>query len=58
MEISDINGEKRILKITKPKEYTKYILRSDTEEHNIEIYVLKDYLKEKCDIEFRPRVQA
>lgn len=58
MEISDINGEKRILKITKPKEYTKYILRSDTEEHNIEIYVLRDYLKEKCDIEFRPRVQA
>jgi hypothetical protein len=61
MEISDINGEKRTLKITKhskPKEQTKYILRSDTEEHNIEIYVLKDYLKEKCDIEFRPRAQT
>jgi Pyruvate/2-oxoacid:ferredoxin oxidoreductase gamma subunit len=58
MEISDINGEKRTLKITKSQEYTKYVLRSDTEEHNIEVYVLKDYLKEKCGIEFRPRVQA
>ena len=59
-EVFDMTGAKRTMKIT-PKSkgdedsYTKYMLISDTESHNIEVYVLKDYLQEKLKCEFRPR---
>jgi hypothetical protein len=51
-EVADINGEKRVLNITRPKkdgkgDHTRYMLTSATETHNIEVYVLKDYLKER-----------
>ncbi len=60
-QVKDIRSEVRRLKITKAKskaDYTKYMLVSDTEEHNIEVYVLKDFLKERCGLEFRPRTSA
>ena len=56
--VKDIRGEVRTLKITKPasaSSHTKYMLTSETEERNIEVFVLKDYLKERCKLEFRPR---
>lgn len=57
-EVEDIEGKKRKLKITSKSEdnpYTKYMLISTTEPHNIEVIVLKDYIKDKLGLEFRPR---
>ena len=57
-QLKDIRQETRTLKITKPGpslNYTKYMLQSDTDERNIEVFVLKDHLKEKAKMEFRPR---
>jgi hypothetical protein len=59
-EVFDMTGAKRTMKITpKPNDdadsYTKYMLISDTESHNVEVYVLKDYLQERLNCEFRPR---
>jgi len=57
-QVKDIGGEVRRLKITKPAAkagHTKYMLVSETEEHNIEVFVLKDLLKERCKVEFKPR---
>jgi len=57
-EVQDMTGDKRIMKITPPKEeesYTKYMLVSATELHNIEVIVLKDFLRERLNFEFRPR---
>lgn len=59
-EVKDIVGEKRQLKITnrvlsEPNSYKKYMLVSNTVSHNIEVFVLKDYLRDKLNIEFRPR---
>jgi len=59
-EVQDLTGEKRVLKITPPKDKgstTKYMLVSDYESHNIEIFVLKDFFKEKLKLEFRPRTK-
>ena len=61
-EITDLKGEKRVLKITPPNKddptsYTKYMLTSDTAEHNIEVFVLKDFLKEKLKLDFRPQAK-
>lgn len=59
-QLKDIRGELRTLKITKAtgrSEYTKYMLTSDSDERNIEAFVLKDYLNERCRLEFRPRTQ-
>lgn len=56
--IRDINGEERKLQIynsDKDSSYTKYYLDNPRKAHKIEIFVLKDYLKEKLNIEFRPR---
>jgi hypothetical protein len=56
--VKDIRGETRSLKVTKPGgnlTYTKYMLQSDTDERNIEVFVLKDYLREKAKMEFRAR---
>lgn len=59
--VTDIKNERRELRIT-PKssegEYTRYMLVSSSERHNIEVFMLKDYLREKLGIDFRPRQQA
>jgi len=57
-EVEDKEGKKRFLKIT-PKSadqaYTKYMLISNTEPHNIEVIVLKEYIKERLGLEFSSR---
>lgn len=40
---------------TQPGEHTKYFLDEPRNPHKIEVFVLKHYLKEKLNIEFRPR---
>jgi hypothetical protein len=60
-EVTDLTGEKRIMKITPPnmeeeRGYTKYMLVSDTELHNIEVFVLKEFLKERLGLEFKTRI--
>lgn len=60
-EVTDRTGTKRKMRITPPDEetkYTKYMLVSDTEKHNIEVFVLKDYLRELLKLEFRPRTKT
>jgi len=57
-EVTDIKNNRRRLRITPPENeaaYTKYMLVSRRELHNIEVFVLKDYLREKLGLEFRPR---
>ena len=61
--VLDMTGAQRTMKITSPKldknlKYQKYMLVSDTEQHNVEVFVLKDFLKEALGCEFRPRAQA
>ncbi len=61
-KVTDLRGEERTVKITSPCSdsslaYTKYMLVSDTSDHNIEVFVLKDFLKEKINLDFRPRVK-
>ena len=59
-EVTDIMRSHRILRITPPGEdsdYTHYMLVSHRMLHNIEVFVLKDYLREKLGIEFRPRTK-
>jgi hypothetical protein len=56
--VVDIAHEERIMKIiagTKEGDYTRYFLDRDKSSHKIEVFVLKDYLKEKLNLEFRPR---
>jgi hypothetical protein len=60
--VEDMTGSRRTMKITSPKsdkslKYQKYMLVSDTEHHNIEVFVLTDFLKEALGCEFRPRAQ-
>lgn len=60
-EVTDIKNNRRRLRITPPvheSEYTKYMLVSPRERHNIEVFVLKDYLREKLGLEFRHRVSS
>lgn len=59
-EVRDLSGEKRTMKITPPKSsiansYTKYMLVSNTESHNVEVFVLKDFFGEHLALKFRPR---
>ena len=58
-EVTDIANKARTLRITAPESdgegYTKYMLVSPTEQQNVEVFVLKDYLAEKLGLEFRPR---
>ena len=56
--VVDINREERSMVIADPHEtggYTKYFLDSPKRAHKIEVYVLKDYLRETYNLEFRPR---
>lgn len=57
-EVKDITGQSRTLRIIPPEsdgDYTRYYLDSLRSERKIEIFVLKYYLKEKFNIEFKPR---
>lgn len=56
--VEDLVGKKRTLKVSRPTEetpYTQYMLVTSSAYHNIEVFVLKDYLKEKLGIEFKAR---
>lgn len=58
--LKDIAGEDRKLEIIQPieeKDYTKYFLNNPRSAHKIEVFVLKDFLKEKLQMEFRPRTE-
>lgn len=57
-EVADIREKRRELRITaagQDSDYTRYMLVSVRERHNIEVFVLRDYLREKLQLEFRPR---
>jgi hypothetical protein len=62
-EVIDLRGSKRKLRITPPSKsdssssYTKFMLISDTADHNIEVIVLKEFLKEKFGIDFKARTK-
>ena len=56
--IKDLRGEERRMHIapkSKDNGYTRYLLDNPSKLHKIEVFVLKDYLKEKLGLEFRPR---
>lgn len=58
--VTDLGGEKRQMKITAPDvnkdgAYTKFMLVSDTADHNIEVFVLKEFLKQKLGMDFKTR---
>lgn len=58
---TDINGENRKMQIVPAEtdgEPTKYYLDNPRHPHKIEVYVLKDYLRTKLGLEFRPRTAA
>ena len=59
--ITDLNGEQRRMQIESPgqdTEYTTYLLDATKKAIKIEVFVLKDYLRERFKIEFRPRTSA
>lgn len=56
--LKDLSNEERVMQITPPEkdgDYTKYFLCRQGSAINIEVFVLKDYLKEKLGLDFRPR---
>jgi hypothetical protein len=56
----DINKEERKLAIAAPahaNDYGSYFLENPKKAHRIEVFVLKDYLKQKLKIDFRPRTE-
>jgi hypothetical protein len=57
-EITDLKQETRRMVITQPNSevpVTTYMLDNSRKQHKINVYVLKDYLREKLNIVFRPR---
>ena len=59
--ITDLNGEQRRMQIQAPShdtDYTTYLLDAPKKAVKIEVFVLRDYLKERFGIEFRPRTSA
>ena len=57
-EVSDMVDKKRILHITPratPSDHTIYMLVDPAGQHNIEVFVLKQYLEETRGIQFHPR---
>lgn len=56
--ITDLAGEERVMHIVAPEidagGYTGYFLKKNFKQ-DIEVFVLKDYLKQKLGLEFRPR---
>lgn len=59
-ELIDLGEQRRILRIIPPEsqnDYTRYYLDFIRGGRKIEIFVLKDYLKQMFNIEFRPRTE-
>jgi len=59
--LKDLSNEERIMQIVPPEndnDYTKYFLDRQGSATKIEVFVLKDFLKEKLGMEFRPRTVA
>lgn len=57
-EVIDISKKQREFEIHNPEDendYTHYYLHAKRDSRKIEVFVLKDYLKEKLNIDFRPR---
>jgi hypothetical protein len=60
-QVSDVSGEKRkmyIIQPESPKGCTKFYLDNPREAHKIEVYVLKEYLKQKLGISFISRTSS
>lgn len=59
--VNGLSGEQRKLQIIQANQtsdgYTKYFLDNPQSIHKIEVFVLKDYLKQKLGLEFRPRTK-
>ncbi|HEY0554319.1 MAG TPA: hypothetical protein VGG20_08625 [Thermoanaerobaculia bacterium] len=58
--VVDINGEQRKMVIhasEKAGDHTHYYLEHPKSPHRIQVFVLKDYLREKLNVEFRPRAK-
>lgn len=58
--VADINGEQRKMVIHGSEgkgDYTHYYLDHPKSPHRIQVFVLKDYLREKLELEFRPRTK-
>ncbi len=58
-KVTDLAGEERTMQVVAPdkdESYTGYFLTRDRKQ-SIEVFVLKDYLKDKLGLEFRPRTQ-
>lgn len=56
--IIDLGKNERKMQIIAPEDkdgYTKYFLDKPSSAHKIEVFVLKDFLKEKLNMDFRPR---
>lgn len=56
--VKDIADNERRLAIVEPGnegDYTRYYLDAARKAHKIEVFVLKDYLKQRLGLEFRPR---
>lgn len=59
--VKDINSEERKMQIIAPSradEYTRYFLDNPRKAHKIEVFCLKNYLREKLQLEFTPRTAA
>ncbi len=59
--VRDINNEERKMQIIQPEkknDYTKYFLDNQRKAHKIEVFVLRNYLKQKLGIEFYPRTKT
>ena len=58
--LKDINDEERKMQILSPSDesdYTRYFLDNPRKAHKIEVFVLKQYIKERLGIEFKPRTK-
>lgn len=59
--LTDVNSEERKMQIVAghgENDYTRHFLDHPRKAHKIEVFVLKDYLREKLGLEFRPRAAA
>ncbi|MFQ5885284.1 MAG: hypothetical protein ACE5IO_09315, partial [Thermoplasmata archaeon] len=54
-DIADKKRQLRILPADDETDYTRYMLTSPRERHNIEVFVLREFLGEKLGLEFKPR---
>ena len=55
-DVSNENARKMVVSAPlKPGDYTRYFLNDPRKAHQIEVFVLKQYLAEKLDIQFLPR---